>query len=320
MGGWQIRQSRTRKYVARTRKYVGRVISVGLVMSLLWSTDSAAFVDKSSATVAQVMASPGTVKIPVYVLVYGVPFIDIEKQTLSIMSYLERGTMYHGMGTPYLDFEIYTIATAKPVIVPTLPNSEEADYEAIYFENGVEDLCAVARQGKSEQVWVWKNNAGGNMQETVDNGPLWKDRRGTNVPDCGIQVTTASHNVNRAVEYAVEAHIHRYERFFKTHFAYVFNKKSTIPYSPPGAQCRGSAAGDLWGWCVDRILWCHRRQCKRVYGGRTRCAGHRAVWLGALPAEHHLGISPGTWGRQPLYLRLHRECVEQLRELAARRR
>jgi len=241
------------------------------------------------------------VKVPVYVLEYGLSFVDIEAMTLEIMTYLERGTMYHGTGEAFLDFEVYKVATARPLLIPKLANSDLADYEAIYFENGVDDLCALARKGKIRQVWVWGNGRGGQMEETVDNGPVWQDTMGTNVPNCGVQLTTVGNHRNMPVASAVEAHVHRYERFFNHRFTYAFNKQTAIPYAPPGSHCVGSDPNDVWGWCVEDFV--------AGYFGVTRAsvAGYTG---GALDSND---IAQCGWAHYPPnitweYRRTHRDA------------
>jgi hypothetical protein len=197
------------------------------------------------------------VKIPVYILIYGVPPISLDWEIEEIIDYLERGTMYHNSGEPYLDFEIYKSATAKPYVIPTMPDSYLADYQAIYFDNGVENLCQLAQEGKIKQVWVWGNGVGGHMMESVDIGPLWHNTFDTNVPDCGVQLVTVGNNWTMPVGNAIEAHVHRYEMFFNYRFTYAFNKQSAIPYQKPSTQCPGSDPGDYWGWCVEDFVAGH---------------------------------------------------------------
>ena len=52
---------------------------------------------------ADLPEEPNQINIPVYVLIYGLSFNDIEAKSLEIVGYLERGTMYHGIGDPFLD-------------------------------------------------------------------------------------------------------------------------------------------------------------------------------------------------------------------------
>ena len=203
---------------------------------------------------ANLPSEPGQIKVPVYILVYGQPFIDLEAKILRIMDYLERGTMYHNRGDRFLDFEIYKMVTAKPIIVPKMVGSDLADYEAIYFDNGVDDLCALAQAAEIKQIWVWGNGVGGQMREAVDNGPVWQNTLWTNVPDCGVQLATLGNHFKMDVAYAVEAHMHRYEQFFAEKYRYGFNKSTDVPYETPGTQCRGSDPGDPWGWCVEDYI------------------------------------------------------------------
>ena len=173
------------------------IIVVGITLFSLVSTACPTVsLRREVAMAASLPQGSAPVKVPVYVLEYGLSFVDIEAMTLEIMTYLERGTMYHGTGEAFLDFEVYKVATARPLLIPKLANSDLADYEAIYFENGVDDLCALARKGKIRQVWVWGNGRGGQMEETVDNGPVWQDTMGTNVPNCGVQLTTVGNHRN----------------------------------------------------------------------------------------------------------------------------
>ena len=224
------------------------------IIGLLLNSCARILYRREVAFAASLSSSSSPVKVPVYVLIYGVPPISLDWEILEIMDYLERGTMYHGSGEPFLDFEVYKTAVAKPYTVPQMPDSGLADYEAIYYINGVDNLCELAQAGKIKQVWVWGNSQGGHMWEAVDNGPVWQNTFGTNVPDCGVQMTTLRNNFNREVQYAVEAHMHRYEQFFNTRFTYVFNKQSHIPYEKPGTQCAGSEPNDLWGWCVEDFV------------------------------------------------------------------
>ena len=231
---------------------------IKIVVLVIFGLLSTSCKDNSvSANVAVAVSLPSThsqVKVPVYVLIYGVPPINLEGKVLEIMNYLERGTMYHGSGDPFLDFEVYKTAIAKPYTIPKSADGILADYEAIYFDNGIDNLCQLAQEGKIKQVWVWGNGLGGHMWEAVDNGPVWQNSFGTNVPDCGVQLSTFGNHFKMDVEYAVEAHVHRYEQFFNTHFTYVFNKQSEIPYEKPGTICTGSDPSDLWGWCVEDFL------------------------------------------------------------------
>ncbi|GEM_PF-5840972 len=231
------------------------VVVVGMSLLSLLSMSCTAMSGKPEiAMAASLPQEPRQVKVPVYVLEYGMPSVDVEALTLKIMDYLERGTMYHGAGEAFLDFEIYKVANAAQLLIPTRANSDLADYEAIYFENGVDDLCALAREGKIKQVWVWGNGHGGEMQETVDNGPLWQNPRETNVPNCGVQLTTVGNHRKMPVASAIEAHIHRYEQFFSQRYRYAFNRQTAIPYAPVGAQCSGSDLDDGWGWCVEDFI------------------------------------------------------------------
>lgn len=232
----------------------GGVVIGMILLSLLSMSCTAMSIRPGMALAASLGPEPQQVKVPVYVLVYGISSVNVEALTLEVMGYLERGTMYHGTGKAFLDFEIYKIASATPLLIPKLPDSDLADYEAIYFENDVDDLCALAREGKFKQVWVWGNGHGGEMQETVDNGPIWQNLMKTNVPDCGVQLTTVAAHRKMPVASAVEAHIHRYEQFFAKRFSYVFNKHTAIPYAAPGTHCTGSGANDLWGWCVEEFI------------------------------------------------------------------
>lgn len=230
------------------------VVLVTVVFGLISMSCVTASANHNVVMAASLSQESGPVKVPVYVLEYGMPFVDVEAMTLEIMDYLERGTMYHGTGEAFLDFEIYKVVTAKPLLIPKRAGSDRADYEAIYFENGVDDLCALAREGKIKQVWVWGNGKGGEMREAVDNGPVWQNPLGTNVPDCGVQLTTLAGHRRMPVASAVEAHIHRYEQFFTARFSYVFNRQTAIPYATPGAHCAGSGPGDEWGWCVEEHI------------------------------------------------------------------
>ena len=231
---------------------------IGIIVLVLFGLISVSCANISAgrevAIAASLQPESNQVHVPVYVLIYGVALNDIEAKTLEIMDFLERGTIYHGSGDPFLDFEIYKIATAKSVIVPKLEDSDLADYEAIYFENGIDDLCALAQAGKIKQIWVWGNGIGGQMREVVDNGPVWQNTLWTNVPDCGAQLATVGNNFKMEGQYAVEAHMHRYEQFFKMRFAYAFNKQSAIPYEMPGTSCASSDPSDQWGWCVEEFI------------------------------------------------------------------
>ena len=229
-------------------------IFILMLFGLLSVSCSKLVISPEDVSAASLPQEPNQINIPVYILIYGLPFNDIESKTLEIMDYLERGTMYHGSGEPFLDFEIYKIATAKPISIPQLTDSDLADYEAIYYENGVDNLCELAQSGKIKQVWVWGNGTGGAMREVVDNGPTWQNTLWTNVPDCGVQVTTVGNHFKMDAQYAVEAHIHRYEFFFSTRFAYTFNKQSGIPYNTPNTPCTGSDPNDQWGWCVEDYI------------------------------------------------------------------
>ncbi|MDF1512994.1 MAG: hypothetical protein P1S60_04205 [Anaerolineae bacterium] len=233
------------------------------------------------------LESVDPIQVPVYILIYGVTFEDLEAKILEIMDYLERGTRYHGTGDPFLDFEIYKMATAKPVVIPTLEGSSMADYEAIYFENGKDDLCALARDGKIKQVWVWGNGRGGTMREVVDNGPVWQNTFWTNVPDCGVPVTTVGNHFKMEPQYAVEAHVHRYEFFFTQHFPYYFNKHTSVPYEIPGTPCTGSDPHDQWGWCVEDYI--------AGYGEVT--AASASGYTGGAPDEK--GIAQCGWTHYP---------------------
>jgi hypothetical protein len=234
------------------KKHTGVFILV--LLSLLTVSCADLSENHRVAAAASLPNEPDQVTVPVYILIYGVTFENIDTKIQTIMEYLERGTMYHGSGEPFVDFEVYKIATAKPIKVPQMQDSHLADYEAIYFENGVDNLCELAREGKFKQIWVFSNGVGGTMREVVDNGPIWQNTLWTNVPDCGVQLTTVGNHYKREAEYAVEAHIHRYEFFFSEHFAFAFNKQSEVPYESPNTPCIGSDPNDQWGWCVEDYI------------------------------------------------------------------
>jgi hypothetical protein len=67
-------------------------------------------------------------------------------------------------------------------------------------------------------------------------------------------VTTVGNHFKMDPQYAVEAHVHRYEFFFSQHFAYAFNKQADISYEIPGTACAGSDPNDQWGWCVEDYI------------------------------------------------------------------
>ena len=238
-------------------KTITGCITALIIIGLLLNSCSRISLGREVASAASLSSKPTQVQVPVYVLIYGVPPISLDWKILEIMDYLERGTMYHRSGEPFLDFEVYKTAIAKSYTIPIVEDGNKADYEAIYFDNGIDNLCQLAQDGKIKQVWVWGNGMGGTMMETVDKGPLWNNTFGTNVPDCGVQLVTVGNNWTMPVAYAIEAHVHRYEMFFNNRSPYAFNKQSDIPYEKPATKCPGSEPGDYWGWCVEDFVAGH---------------------------------------------------------------
>ncbi len=209
----------------------------------------------------------GVVSVPVYVLVYGDPAgqgVSVQTLTEEIMQHLMTGTMHHGYkdptATPYVQFGIHAIRFVTPTVMATTPKyfhaghgKDVGDYHAMYYDNPYDNLCTLALEGKIKQVWIWADETG-ELQESVDNGPLWQDLRDTNVPNCGVQLTTLGYNWRVPVGNGIEDHIHRYESFFQDHFTDEFQYATTLPYSPPGPSNPPPGPPPCtryWGWCVE---------------------------------------------------------------------
>jgi hypothetical protein len=227
-------------------------------------------------------AASGTIEVPVYVLVYGDPAnapesFDIGDLITATMDTLNEGTQYHGYknpaASPVLHYTVYKFTQLITSTVPKLNNgtsyTDQADIHKIYYEEAPENLCMLALEGKIKQVWIWlrindANNGGG--FETADQGPTWQWQLDHNVPNCGVQVTTAFLGWELPVANALESHIHRYEYFFASHspWALKFQHSNTdssgntkVPYfaanstPPPGLP---ACIGTDGLWCDGNYI------------------------------------------------------------------
>lgn len=225
------------------------------------------------------------------------PSVAVDFLTNALITDLRLGSTYHGVGTPMLNFTVFS-KTLLYEQTPKRAHDGLFDYDALFNRF---NICGLVQQGLVDEVWVWGNRES-KMNEVVENGPTWSLTTGS-LPNCGKSVVTMGLNYYRDVSQAMESYSHGLEYMMQQYIPsgdescdYRTNYGDVSIFPTPGECVGPKAISDIYGFTA------------RAWPGVNSNVGV-CGWSHQPPNQSGPGLDPNYWWTYEIQTAVQDRCL-----------